>query len=106
WLRPLQVETHDDGLTLYAPNEFVVDQVREHYLARIRELVAHFAGTPAAVALAVGSLKRAVASPAPAPQALAGRPAGPEFAGNVDAHYTFENFVEGRSNQLGRAAAL
>src|SRR5207344_3653441 len=29
-----------------------------------------------------------------------------EFAGNLDKHYTFENFVEGRSNQLGRAAAL
>ena len=27
------------------------------------------------------------------------------FQGNVDAHYTFDNFVEGRSNQLGRAAA-
>jgi chromosomal replication initiator protein len=52
WLRPLQVETHAEGLTLYAPNEFVVDQVREHYLARIRELVAHFAGGPAALQVA------------------------------------------------------
>ncbi|HZF97269.1 MAG TPA: chromosomal replication initiator protein DnaA, partial [Pseudoxanthomonas sp.] len=26
-------------------------------------------------------------------------------AGNLDSHYTFDNFVEGRSNQLGRAAA-
>src|SRR5690606_18549626 len=31
-------------------------------------------------------------------------PAEP-FNGNLDPHYTFENFVEGRSNQLGRAAA-
>lgn len=108
WLRPLQVESHPDGLTLYAPNEFVVDQVREHYLARIRELVAHFAGSPAAVALAVGSLNRAApARTSAAPAAASGRaPAGPEFNGNLDPHYTFENFVEGRSNQLGRAAAL
>ena len=27
------------------------------------------------------------------------------FHGNLDSHYTFDNFVEGRSNQLGRAAA-
>ena len=27
------------------------------------------------------------------------------FRGNLDSHYTFDNFVEGRSNQLGRAAA-
>src|SRR3546814_13655330 len=26
------------------------------------------------------------------------------FNGNLDSHYTFNNFVEGRSNQLGRAA--
>ncbi len=28
------------------------------------------------------------------------------FAGNLDNHYTFANFVEGRSNQLGLAAAF
>ena len=44
WLRPLQAEARPDGLTLYAPNEFVVDQVRQHYLERIRELIAHYAG--------------------------------------------------------------
>src|SRR5690606_28285193 len=105
WLRPLQAEAHSDGLTLYAPNEFVVDRVRQHYLARIRELIAHFAGQPANVGLAVGSVGRVtpaaparVATPAPAPVA--------PFQGNLDPHYTFENFVEGRSNQLARAAAL
>ena len=106
WLRPLQVETHADGLTLYAPNEFVVDQVREHYLARIRELVAHFAGGPAAVALAVGSLRRAPSTPAANAPAGPARAAHPGFTSNLDPHYSFANFVEGRSNQLGRAAAL
>ena len=106
WLRPLQAEAHAEGLTLYAPNAFVVDRVREHYLARIRELMAHFVGGPAPVAVAVGSIKRS--EPAPAPAAGGSRPAVPpvEFAGNLDSHYTFDNFVEGRSNQLGRAAAL
>ncbi len=107
WLRPLQAQTHADGLTLYAPNAFVVDQVREHYLARIRELMAHFTGGPAPVALAVGSIKRvepAVASPASPGRAVDA--AGVPYSGNLDSHYTFENFVEGRSNQLGRAAAL
>ncbi len=107
WLRPLQAQTHADGLTLYAPNAFVVDQVREHYLARIRELMAHFTGGPAPVALAVGSIKRvepAAASPANPGRAVDA--AGVPYSGNLDSHYTFENFVEGRSNQLGRAAAL
>ena len=37
--------------------------------------------------------------------AVTATPAGPAFHGNLDSHYTFDNFVEGRSNQLGRAAA-
>ena len=108
WLRPLQAEAHADGLTLYAPNEFVVDRVRDQYLARIRELMAHFAGHPAAVSVAVGSIRRTEAAPATYTNKVApARAAGAvEFAGNLDSHYTFDNFVEGRSNQLGRAAAL
>ena len=107
WLRPLQAEARADGLTLYAPNAFVVDRVREHYLDRIRELMAHFSGGPAPVSVAVGSTRRpepAIATPAPA--ARAARAVATDFAGNLDSHYTFDNFVEGRSNQLGRAAAL
>ncbi|MBP6596653.1 MAG: chromosomal replication initiator protein DnaA [Arenimonas sp.] len=107
WLRPLQAQSHADGLTLYAPNAFVVDQVREHYLVRIRELMAHFTGGPAPVALAVGSIKRVeTAAVNPASPGRAVDAAGVPYSGNLDSHYTFENFVEGRSNQLGRAAAL
>jgi len=106
WLRPLQAEARAGGLTLYAPNAFVVDQVREHYLARIRELMAHFVGGPAPVALAVGSIQRQEAAPVPGTGSKAPPAAAVAFAGNLDSHYTFENFVEGRSNQLGRSAAL
>ncbi|HQZ31580.1 MAG TPA: DnaA N-terminal domain-containing protein, partial [Arenimonas sp.] len=110
WLRPLQAQAGAEGLTLYAPNAFVVDRVREHYLARIRELMAHFVGGPAPVALEVGSIKRADASAAaaagPVSASRSGSAAPPvAFSGNLDSHYTFDNFVEGRSNQLGRAAA-
>jgi chromosomal replication initiator protein len=43
----------------------------------------------------------------PAPTAAAAlRAALPELPSNVDPAYTFENFVEGRSNQLGKSAAL
>ena len=100
WLKPLQAEARGDGLTLYAPNAFVVDTVRDKYLARIRELVVYYAGGEATVVLEVGSLRK----PAPAP-ATAAKAAPVDFAGNLDKHYTFENFVEGRSNQLGLAAA-
>ncbi|MBF6023256.1 chromosomal replication initiator protein DnaA [Lysobacter niastensis] len=107
WLKPLQATQRDDITVLYAPNAFVVEHVRERYLARIRELLLHFAGTQE-VSLEVGSLPRAAKPandiPAPRPVPVSGAAAEP-FQGNLDNHYTFENFVEGRSNQLGRAAA-
>ena len=109
WLRPLQADLQDGRAVLYAPNAFVVDQVRERYLPRIRELLNYFAGAED-VRLEVGALPRArTASPATAAttSAPAAQPAPPmPFNRNQDNHYTFENFVEGRSNQLGRAAAM
>ncbi len=111
WLKPLQASPRDDGYVLYAPNAFVRDEVRDRYLDRIRELLAHFAGS-GEVSLEIGSLRRA--APAPTGSGNAGAPSAPaagaagtadDFQGHLDSHYTFDNFVEGRSNQLGRAAA-
>ncbi len=108
WLKPLQADLRADSLVLYAPNAFIVDQVRELYLARIRELLMHFAGFRE-VFLEIGSRPRAVEpqnAPVAAPAAtMVAEPMVP-FAGNLDSHYTFANFVEGRSNQLGLAAAF
>ena len=37
WLKPLQAEQRSNAVVLYAPNAFIVEQVRERYLGRIRE---------------------------------------------------------------------
>ena len=107
WLKPLQASARDDGYVLYAPNAFVRDEVRDRYLTRIRELLAHFAGS-SEVSLEIGSLRRAAPAQPASTSAGAGvaeRATADDFQGHLDNHYTFENFVEGRSNQLGRAAA-
>jgi len=108
WLKPLQADLRMDSLVLYAPNAFIVDQVRALYLPRIRELLGHFAGF-SDVFLEIGSRPRPVeAQIAPNPATHSAVVAAPQvpFAGNLDNHYTFANFVEGRSNQLGLAAAF
>jgi chromosomal replication initiator protein len=105
WLRPLQATRRDDATVLYAPNAFVRDEVRDRYLPRIRELLGHFTGSPE-VMLEIGSLPREQQAPRhAAPAAAAPAPPPMPFNGSLDSHYTFDNFVEGRSNQLGRAAA-
>ena len=63
WLKPLQARLRDDGIVLYAPNAFVMEEVRERYLDRIRELLAYYAGD-AQVSLEIGALRR---EPAAAP---------------------------------------
>ncbi len=112
WLKPLQARLRDDGLVLYAPNAFVRDAVQEKYLPRIAELMEYLADG-ATVSLEVGSAPKPAAGVAPAltptqahAAAVAASRTAPEFGGNLDGHYTFANFVEGRSNQLGFAAAL
>jgi len=101
WLKPLQADLRDDGLVLYAPNAFVMEEVRGRYLERIRELLVHYAGT-GTVSLEIGASRKPVAvAPPIASVAATSEP----FHGNLDPHFTFDTFVEGRSNQFGRAAA-
>ena len=39
WIRPLQALEDSNRVRLLAPNRFVLDWVREHHLARIREIM-------------------------------------------------------------------
>jgi chromosomal replication initiator protein len=113
WLMPLQAREDINGLHLFAPNPYTLDAVREQYLPTIRGVVDHLAGREVPVRLEVGSSAPRPAPPRPASsQPSAARPsepalpAEPEYAHNLDPHYTFETFVEGKSNQLGKAAAM
>jgi chromosomal replication initiator protein len=111
WLRPLQAEEVGTELRLHAPNTFVRDAVAERYRARIDAVAKHFEPELDQVTLDVGTsvvrAKTARAAHAPATGgASAASPAGDAFESNIDPHYSFDNFVEGKSNQLGKAAAM
>ncbi|MEM1438319.1 MAG: chromosomal replication initiator protein DnaA [Pseudomonadota bacterium] len=108
WIRPLQVEANGEGLRLLAPNRFVVDQVNAQYLARLQALADELSGGPVPVSAAVGSLTERTSAPtrtaAPAsPQVAAPQVPMPES--RLMREFTFDTFVEGKSNQLARAAA-
>ena len=94
-------------LKLLAPNRFVVDWLQEHYIQRILEIVDGSGGNTELV-VEVGS-RQAAAAPQERSATLMPRPAadpGPAtIASRLNPVFTFENFVEGKSNQLARAAA-
>ncbi|CAM5296861.1 Chromosomal replication initiator protein DnaA OS=Rhodanobacter lindaniclasticus OX=75310 GN=dnaA PE=3 SV=1 [Rhodanobacter lindaniclasticus] len=98
-------------MQLFAPNSYTLDTVRQRYLAQI-EAGAGRAGRPCPVPvrLEVGSSTRR-AEPGqsggrPRPPAPAATATTQAFHHNLDPHYTFETFIKGKSNQLGKAAAM
>ncbi|MEW6984188.1 chromosomal replication initiator protein DnaA [Colwelliaceae bacterium 6471] len=117
WIRPLQCVVDENIMTLYAPNRFVLDWVRDKYVSRINELVSmQDAADPPLLRFDVGSKPLSSAEVIPTPNVLdaikqnnaktsldseTNIPKRP----NVRVKYTFDNFVEGKSNQLARAAA-
>ncbi len=103
WIRPLQAIEIDDQIKLLAPNRFVLDWVKEHHLAKIEETIYEFSNGLLNLSLEIGTKTSStmpvnkIGKPAEAPKT------SPNFLNKA---FTFNNFVEGKSNQLARAASL
>jgi len=119
WIRPLRAEWQESGLVLAAPNRFIRDFVVEKYLPLINTYLLDVVAPAAAQA---SITVQGTTSPAPPPvrpiatgaaQAVTRpveTPVRPAPAALVSPSslvegYTFERFVEGKSNQLALAAA-
>ncbi|MFT3906680.1 MAG: chromosomal replication initiator protein DnaA [Steroidobacteraceae bacterium] len=110
WVRPLQAVEAEGSLRLLAPNRFVVDWVKSQLLPRLDGLLSELGG-PADLQIGVEVGSRA---PEPAPAAngsvtyLAKTPKAPPVALGVPLNplFTFDGFVEGKSNHFAKAAAI
>jgi chromosomal replication initiator protein len=102
WIRPLQAIDDKDSIKLLAPNRYIKDQVNDNFLERIQELLSQ--GGRSQVELDIGSTGKVSKSERP-PNTFAARE---RFYPLLDLNksFTFDTFVEGRSNQLARAAAM
>ena len=110
WIRPLQAVEDGHTLRLLAPNRFVVDWVNENVVGRISELVDAVGSAAGAGRRARGRFAGRCRAPAPIVAPSNGRPQAkdlPSLLGSrLNPDFTFANFVEGKSNQLARAAAM
>ena len=107
WIRPLQPTLEVEGLRLLAPNRFVMEWVRDKFLGRIAELVREYGSVAGQkVSIEVGSqVRQEVTHASVLPPAIdVNRKRGPLF-GHLNADFTFANHIEGKSNQVARAAA-
>jgi chromosomal replication initiator protein len=117
WVRPLQAIERDGELKLLAPNRYVIEWLGQNSLARIKELIRAFAEDPAPeLVLDVGT-RAGVAPPAVAVNGTHSaaangavrttrRLAPSLLGGPINSSFTFDSFVEGKSNQLAKAAAI
>lgn len=100
WLRPLEAHFGEDGLDLMAPNEVVRDQVERELRAPIANALSELGEQPRRIRVLVGGGRRSEGADADAGPALTDTKRH-----NLDSRYTFESFVQGKSNQIARAAA-
>ena len=77
WIRPLALESAGTGYRLLAQNRFVLQWVKERFLARISELAAEAEGRPVPISLAITDSPADFATAGPARRQPSQPPAGP-----------------------------
>jgi chromosomal replication initiator protein len=107
WIKPLRAERRGSQLRLVAPNQHVLRWVRTNLLKRIQSGAERVAGPQFAVDLVLDERQAEAEIAVPEPLVV---PAAPE-RGQREEHrlnpsFTFTNFVNGKANQIARAAAV
>jgi len=100
FIRPLEVVSGKTRVQLVAPNSYVRDHIATHYLERIRDIFEHLGHTRASVSIVDGLPTEITATPNDSHAPVRNR----QTTG-LNSRYRFDNFVLGKSNELGFAAA-
>jgi len=105
WIRPLHAEQSNGTIVLLAPNDYVCDWVKTHLKEQIQEVLSRLNGHEQQVMIQVGGREPATDPPHQARNGAARSRHRPPNPG-LRPDFTFNAFVAGKSNQLGRAASL
>ena len=97
WFLPLEVKQNSSTLRVIAPNRFIRDQIESEYLTLIKETVALKSSN---------SITEVTLMLPGSPQAVPRKNWNERLRNNINNDLTFENFVEGKSNQLAKAACV
>ncbi len=95
WFLPLEVKQNSTTLSVVAPNRFIRDQIESEYLTLIKETVALKSSN---------SITEVLLMLPESPKRSTKKNWNERLRNNINKDLTFENFVEGKSNQLAKAA--
>ena len=119
WIRPLHAVETESAIRILAPNRFVLDWVNERFLEQISQILNRYNEAPGELSISfeIGT-KRSQDSLVERPRIpdkiekkqenrFSPRSSGIDInhVSSLQPGFTFEAFVEGKSNQLARAAA-
>ena len=105
WILPIHSIENKNSIRLLAPNKFVLKKVSEDYLNRIEEIVLQ-KDSSIDLSFSVGSRDIENVTEQKKPRVSQERMHRPKVESRLNTSFTFDAFVEGKSNQLARAAAI
>jgi len=110
WIKPLRFEARGETMHLLAPNRFVLQWIKDRFLPRIEVMASEYFERPIQFVI---SLDEKASAPAmvEAPAANTAAEPAKSNGGRDENHrlnpgFSFATFVNGKANQLARAAAL
>jgi chromosomal replication initiator protein len=105
WILPIHCIENNNNIRLLAPNDFVLKKVSQDYLDRIKEIVRK-KNSAMDLSFVVGSRNIENATEQKKSFVSKVKSTRLKVESRLNPGFTFDAFVEGKSNQLARAAAI
>ena len=111
WIKPLQAVENSNLIRLFAPNTHVYKKVKNNFFIDIENALSELSTTPPKFTLEIGSIPSKSIEVEKSPISTTQpryEPITPtvKYDNNLIPTFTFDNFVEGRSNQIAKAASF
>lgn len=110
WIKPLRFEAGPDFMRIVAPNRFILQWVKDKFLARFEQMGETHFSHPIKLSLAVEENNEIKENKSPPitviPSPVSNRLSGRNDKSGLNPSLSFSNFVTGKANQLARAAAI
>ncbi len=105
WVRPLSAINDDSSFKLHAPNRFIKDWLNDNLLDKLAVIIKHYTGEDKRIAIELDNTGQTTLDPTEQPKIKKQQRKPTPFGTNVlNSVFTFENHIEGKSNQIARAA--